>query len=66
MTWQYPVTDSIFILHKSIHFRFHYILAYFIAAITFIPTIFINLNILGSQRCALPPNIPILIWFKMA
>ena len=30
------------------------------------PTIFINVYILGSKRCALPLNKPIIIWFKMA
>ena len=48
---------NILILNKSICFRFHYLLTYFIAAITFTPIIFINENIFGSQRCALPLNL---------
>ena len=34
-TWQYPITDTIFILNKSIRFRFHYLLTCFIAIILF-------------------------------
>ena len=60
-TWQYPITDTIFILNKSICFRVHYLLTYCFANITFIPTIFISVDVLGSQRCAMPLNIPTLI-----
>jgi len=52
------ITDAIFILHKSVCFSFYYLLTYFIATITFVTTIFINVNILGSQRCALPLDVP--------